>query len=131
MKQHYAFATLLSFFLLFAGANVANAEQPADTSENEVKAKVLKRMGNGKRKVKVEMANGSKIKGNITAADADTFTLSIAETNHTSLIAYRDVAKLKGTGWPTSSKIALGVGAASAATLVVLYALFQHATRNN
>lgn len=129
MIKHYAIVAILSFFIL--SAQGAAAQQAAGDSEDTVKSKVQKRLDNGKRKVVVEMTNGTKIKGNITSAEADSFNLAMLGSNQTSVIHYRDVAKVKGTGWPTSSKIAIGVGAASAATLIIIYVAFQNATRNN
>ena len=130
MIKHYAFVTVLSFVIVILFGGGATAQQAVGNSDT-IKAKVQKRIENGKKKVVVEMTNGSKIKGHIIAAEADSFTLAMLGSNQTSVIPYRDVAKVKGTGWPTSSKIAIGVGAASAATLIILYAAFQAATRNN
>ena len=96
-----------------------------------IKAKVEKRVRDGKTSVVVELPDGTKIKGKITSASNDSFTLVGSKTNQSTVFAYRDVAKVKGTGWPKSAKIALGVGIAAAATLTILYIAFQNAIRDN
>jgi hypothetical protein len=131
MPKHYAFTLIFTFFILCVCGETAIAQKSAGTSADKIKAKVQTRIENGKKKVAVEMTNGTKIKGNIISADPDSFTLAMLGSNQTSVIPYHDVAKVKGTGWPTSAKIAIGVAGASGATLIALYIAFQNATRNN
>lgn len=107
-----AFVGLLIFggnpTLIFAQTQTVN-----DVSNSaRIKAKVLERAGGKKKSVVVEMVDGRKIKGDITQAGDDSFTLIDSKTNQSTVIAYRDAAKVKGSGWPTSAKIALGVGIA-------------------
>jgi hypothetical protein len=111
----------LSIFAQTTGAQ--NAES--------IKVKIQKRVANGKTNVVAERVDGTKLKGKISRADDDTFTIVDPKTKQPTVIAYRDTAKIKGSGWPTSAKIALGVGIASAVTLTVLYIAFQNAIRDN
>ena len=88
-------------------------------------------MTNGKKAVVVETVNGAEIKGDLVSTDADSFTVAETGSGRNTVLLFKDVSKIKGRGWPTSGKIALATGAAAGATLLVLYAAFKHATRDN
>ncbi len=98
---------------------------------DEIKAKVQTRLEKKKTGVVVEKFDGTKVKGKITGADDTAFTVVDTKTGQSTRITYAEAKKLKGSGWPTSAKIALGVGVASAAALTIIYIAFQNATRNN
>lgn len=117
----------VGLILFLLGSASVYAQSKADT----IKTKVEKRLRDNKKSVVVEKIDGTKLKGEITQASDDSFTILDRKTNQSTVIVYRDTAKVKGSGWPTSAKIALGVGIASAATLTVLYVAFQNATRDN
>lgn len=131
MKLRITFTAILGFVLFANGPLIAPAQSGSSDRVDEIKANVQKRLRNGKTEVKVEKFDGTKIKGKITQADDSGFTFVESETNRSSVIAYSDTRKVKGTGWPTSAKIGIGVGVAAAATLVVLVVAFKHATRDN
>ena len=130
MKLKFAFVLITGIALLTHGSAIARPQSGSDRVE-EIKANVQKRTRNGKTDVKVEKFDGTKVKGKITQADDNGFTFVESETNRSSVIAYSDTKKVKGGGWPTSAKIAIGVGVAAAATLVVLVVAFKNATRDN
>jgi len=131
MKLKFASVVLAGIALLTNGSTIALAQAARPDRATEIKASVQKRLRNGKTEVKVEKFDGTKIKGKITQADDSGFTFVESATNRSSVIAYSDAKKVKGTGWPTSAKIGIGVGVAAAATLVVLVVAFKHATRDN
>lgn len=131
MKLKFVLAAIFGVALLTNGSYIALAQSSGDRKAGEIKSKVEKRLGNGKIDVKVEKFDGTKLKGKITKAGDTSFTIVESTSNQSTEIAYGDTKKLKGTGWPTSGKIAIGVGAAAGATLIVLLIAFKHATRNN
>jgi hypothetical protein len=131
MRLKFSFVLLAGISLLTHGSSVVLAQSGNSDRTDKIKSNVQKRLRNGKTEVKVEKFDGTKIKGEITQADDSGFTFVEAETNRSSVIAYSDTKKVKGTGWPTSAKIGIGVGVAAAATLVVLVVAFKHATRDN
>jgi len=47
------------------------------------------------------------------------------------VLAYRDIAKVGSSGLSKGAKIAIGVGIAAGATLIILYVAFQNAIRDN
>ncbi len=99
------------------GNNAANVEK--------IKANVTKRGTGRKARVNVKMLNGTKMKGFISQAGDDSFTLTDSKTKQTSTLAYSDVAQVKGTGLSTTSKTLIGVGVGVAITVVVLAATFD------
>lgn len=94
------------------GGNAANVEK--------IKAKITKRGTGEKARVNVKMLNGTKVKGFISQAGDDSFSLTDSKTKQTSTLAYSDVAQVKGTGLSTGAKIAVGVGVGVGITAVVL-----------
>ena len=131
MKLKFAFVLVSVLALLINGPSMVLAQSGNGERVDEIRSNVQKRLDNGKTEVKVERFDGTKMKGKITQADDSGFTFVESETNRSSVIAYSDTKKVKGTGWPTSAKIGIGVGVAAAATLVVLVVAFKHATRDN
>jgi sRNA-binding regulator protein Hfq len=120
---------LLSFSLMALLLNAAGAMQLSiaaqtnqDTSRVEkVKGDVAKRGTGKKARVKVKLQNGSKLKGYITQAGADSFTLTDSKTKQDTTLAYRDVTQVKKQGG-LSIVTMVGIGAAiTAATLAILY----------
>ncbi len=114
---------LLGLMLLFTNLQLVNAQMSASNNAADVekiKANVTKRGTGEKARVKVKMLNGTKMKGFISQAGADSFTLSDSKTKETSTLAYSDVAQVKGTGLSTTSKILISVGVGVAITAVVI-----------
>lgn len=81
----------------------------------------MTRRGTGeKARVNVGMLNGTKVKGFISQAGDDSFTLTDSKTKQTSTLAYGDVTQVKGAGLSKGAKILIGVGVGVAVTAVVL-----------
>ena len=131
MTTKYASAAILFLTFLFAAAGSANAQSVSPEAASKAKAKVQKRLATGKKAVVVKRVDGTKIKGELVSADTDSFTVAEAGSGGNTVLLFKDVMKIKGQGWPTSGKIALATGVAAGATLLVLYAAFKHATRDN
>lgn len=129
------FRTLLSLVLVvllmqgLSAAPVIAAQVNNDAQAIEkVRAKVAKIGTGDKARVTVKRKDGTKIKGNITQAGADDFTVRDKKTNDTTTISYRDVAKVEDNRGQSDSKniftaIALGVGAFVAVIAVVVLAM--------
>jgi sRNA-binding regulator protein Hfq len=110
----------------------AQTNAPDDASKvGKIKSSVLKRGTDGKRRVSVKMLNGTKLNGYINQAGEDSFTLKDSKTGQSTVVAYRDVAKVGSSCLSKGAKIALGVSIAAAATLTVLYVAFQNAIKDN
>ncbi len=116
---------LLGLTLLFTNLQLINAQtNPGNNAATveKIKANVTKRGTGEKARVNVKMVNGTKMKGFISQAGEDSFTLTDSKTKQTSTLAYSDVAQVKGTGLSTTSKILIVVGIGVAITVVVIAA---------
>jgi hypothetical protein len=91
-----------------------------DSTIAKIKTAVEKRGTGENKRVEVKMLNGTKLKGYVSQANDDSFTLVDAETKQPSTIAYGDVAKVSNR-LSKGDKITLGIvaGAAIAAAVVV------------
>lgn len=110
--------------LLIATANAAflSAQTPAgptDAKAAEIKTAVQKRGTGEKKRVTVRLLDGTKLKGYISRADDDSFTLVEAKTKADRAIAYRDVAKISNRS-TSGDKIALWVVTGAVATVAVV-----------
>jgi len=111
--------------LMFYGVNLqtTSAQSKADnklSTVEKIKTNVLKRGVGEKKRVRVKMLDGTKMKGYISQAGEDSFSLTDSKTKQTTAIAYRDVAQIKGQGLSNKAKIAIGVGIAAAVTVAVI-----------
>lgn len=117
--------------LLLFSTNLRSTSAQTNTGNNavtveKIKANVTKRGTGEKARVNVKMLNGTKMKGFISQAGDDSFTLTDSKTKQTSTLAYSDVAQVKGTGLSTTSKILIGVGVGVAVTAVVIGVAVQN-----
>jgi hypothetical protein len=101
------------------------AQTNQDISRVEkIKGDVAKRGTGKKARVKVKLQNGSKLKGYITQAGDDSFTLTDSKTKQDTTLAYRDVTQVKKQGGLSAlTMVGIGVGI-TAATLAILYGSF-------
>lgn len=126
------FASFIVVILLFNGGSLfLYAQTNADNNAEKVKADVLKRGTSEKKSVRVKLLSGTKMKGYISQIGDDSFTLKDSKTKQPKVIAYRDTAKVEGRGLAGGAKVGIIVAAAAGATLIILYAAFQNAIRNN
>ena len=117
--------------LLLFSTNLQSISAQTNTGNNtittdKIKANVTKRGTGEKARVNVKMLNGTKMKGFISQAGEDSFTLTDSKTKQTSTLAYSDVAQVKKQGLSTGAKILIGVGVGVAVTAVVLAVAFRN-----
>ncbi len=120
---------LLGLTLLFTNLQLINAQTSTGNNAatvDKIKANVTKRGTGEKVRVNVKMLNGTKMKGFISQAGDDSFTLTDSKTKQTSTLAYSDVAQVKKQGLSTGAKILIGVGVGVAVTAVVLAVAFRN-----
>ena len=113
---------VVAALLCHAAATPVAAAAPAPEgaqSVEKVKAGVAKRAGKKKR-VTVEMQDGSKMKGYVSQAGDDSFTLTDAKTGQATTLNYRDVSKVKGQGMASWKKFTIiGVSASVGAAAII------------
>lgn len=116
------FVIMLSGMILSAafGFQTVRAETGADARlVQQTRLSVLK-LGVGERaRVEVKLRDDTKLKGYVSAAAADSFTVTDAKTGASTVVAYSDVAQLKrsGNGFSTMTKVLIG-GAAAAGLII-------------
>ena len=121
------FSIVLTMLLFHAGNSllihdVARANQ-SDQAIDKVKAAVAKRGTGPGAKVTVKLKDKTKLKGYISNASADSFTLSDSKSGQVRTLAYSDVAEVKKQGGLSlAAKIGIGVGAGVGA-LALLYVI--------
>jgi hypothetical protein len=106
--------------LLLSAVRAAPAAAPAGQAKSpveKVKASVARRAGKKKR-VTVKLQDGSKLKGNVSEAGEDSFTLTDNKTGQSRTLAYSEVSQVKGTGLSRRAKIGIGVGIGAAALAI-------------
>ena len=79
-------------------------------NNDKVKREVGRRLGTKKDRVNIKLENGQKLKGRITRAADDRFTVIQDKTGQEMTLMYTDVAKVSGRGISTTTKILIGVG---------------------
>ena len=123
------FKKLISLSLVALLINLAGMTPVYASSKEEkdarfaekVKSNVLK-LGIGESaRVKVKLRDKTKVEGYISAADAESFTVTDAKSGTATTIAYPQVKSVKGNNLSTGAKIAIGVGIAAAVILLILW----------
>ena len=120
-------AILFSVLLLSAahGPSSARAQANGDARSVEKARAAVGKLGVGERaRVEVTLLDRTKLKGYVSAAKDDTFTVSDEKTGATREVAYADVAAVKkrGGGMSSSTK-AIIFGGIAAGVAVTLYAV--------
>jgi len=132
IKKYISFA-LICLLLITVNSSLISAQITTDkdlSSAVKIKEKIAKR-GTGKNKrIEVKMQNGTKLKGYISQAGEDSFTLVDSKTTQSSVIAYSEIAKIKNR-LSKGDKIALGIVTAGVATAaIVLISIYTTICRN-
>lgn len=126
MIKKYLSLALVCLLLITANSALVSAQAQTDrtaASIAKVKTAVLKRGEVFNQLTKLEMLNGTKLKGYISKAGEDSFEFRDSKTDQSSSIFYRDVAKVKGNGWSKATQIgvaAVVAGVAAAVLYVVI-----------
>jgi hypothetical protein len=108
---------LLSSVLGYAPARAQ--AQAADGSAEKARTAVQKLGVGPKSRVEVKLQDGTKLKGSISAAGDDTFTVTDSKTGAARTVAYADVAQVKRPGGGLSARTWVIIGAAAVAAVIV------------
>jgi len=129
LKKLFSFALVV--LLVFVASeslifhDVARAGQ-SDRTAQKVKADVAKRGTGPKAKVTVKLKDNTKLKGYISDASNDSFTLADAKSGQTRTLSYQDVTEVKKPGalsWPAKIGIGVGIGVG---VLAIAYGVACH-----
>ncbi|HJQ35051.1 MAG TPA: hypothetical protein VJ866_23070 [Pyrinomonadaceae bacterium] len=118
-------SAVLAALLLQAAAAPAFAGNDAEKEARrveKVRAQIAK-LGTGKdARVSVELKDKTKVKGYLSEAGADSFTVTDRDGKATT-IPYQQVSKAQGNNFSTGAKIAVGAFIGAAAVLLIIYAM--------
>ena len=104
-----------------SGASVFAAQQSDDAEVEKVRIKVAKQGLGDKARVTVRMKDGTKVKGFVSQAGANDFTVRDRKTGEPTLIRYSDVAKLENNrGHSTLRNVLIGVAVGVGAFLALI-----------
>jgi hypothetical protein len=116
------FVLMLSTFVAVAAISLQPTgaqTAPDDQAIQKIKMKVAKIGLGPKARVEAKLRDRTKVKGYISAANADSFTITEQNTGNTRDLNYADVAEVKKSGGGLSSRGWIIIaGAATAATIV-------------
>ena len=102
-------------------AFAASKEEKEARFAEKVKTNVLK-LGIGQAaRVEVKLRDKTKLKGYISAADAESFTVTDTKTGIATTVGYPQVKSVKGNNLSTGAKIAIGVGIAATILFIILW----------
>ncbi|MDQ2936274.1 MAG: hypothetical protein M3R67_02075 [Acidobacteriota bacterium] len=116
------FALMLSGILLFVafGLQSARAQTPADAQRADKARVKIQRTGLGREaRVEVKLLNNTKLKGYVSSANQDSFTVTDPKSGSLTTVAYADVAQVKKPG-SGLSPLTWGIIAGAAAAAIIV-----------
>lgn len=112
-------------------ADFDSATKKDSVSQDEkIKARVMKRGTGEKAKVKIKLRSGEKLKGYISTAGENDFTVTNKKSGQSRTIAYSDVDEISKPGLSKGTKIAIFVGIGVVAAAAILAILVVHSLNN-
>lgn len=115
---------LLSTAFISQTASAQTMKEAASFVE-QARAKVRKIGVGQKARVEVKMRDNTKLKGYVSAAGEDSFTVTDRKTGATSNVSYADVAQVKKQGSGLSPLTWAIIGGAAVTTLIVAVTVIQ------
>ena len=107
----------------------ALAAQTSDEAQaiEKIRLKVAKQGVGDNARVTAKLKNGTKVKGFISQAGANDFTVRDRKTGEPTVIPYSDVVKLENnSGHSTLRNVLIGVGVGVGAVLLVIFVTIAH-----
>ena len=105
----------------FGGMDFVNAqtETPSAAVVQKVRERVAKLGVGEKARVEVKLRDAGKLKGYISAASEDSFTVTNTKTGASQAVAYAEVAQVKKPGGGLSTRTWVIIGAAAVAAIII------------
>ena len=121
-------SVMLSALLLQAAAlpafGATSAEKEAKRAE-KVRTQLAK-LGTGTdARVRIQLRDKTKLEGYVSAADADTFSVTDGK-GHTTAVPYQQVKKAQGNNLSTGAKIAIGIGIGIGVLIIIALIAANH-----
>lgn len=133
-RKFISLVLCVSILVASCGAQASAAQQKAAAGEQEKVEKIRRKVyarGTGERaRVTVKLSDGTKIKGYVSEASADHFTVLRTDDKFGSpvRVSYGDVTEVKarGKGHSTASKVLISAGVTVAVTAGILALMFRN-----
>ena len=110
---------LMVTLVLSSGPKTALAQQQlTDPGVVRIKTDIARRLRGAKTNVTVMLRNGSELKGRITQAAENMFTLKDKNTGTQRDVSYADVTKVKGRGLSKGAKFGILTGIIAGAVII-------------
>lgn len=135
-KKYFTFMLAVVFCCTTSGVAVLAGEKTSAklSAAEKIRQKVLKRGTGVEARARVKLADGTKLRGYVSTAAADDFTLvrTDVQTAAPVKINYGDVAEFKaqGKGMSNTSKVLLGAGVTAGVGVVALALMFRNIGRS-
>ena len=107
---------MLVLVLLPVRRTALSQQRLADPGVVRIKTDIAKRLRDAKTNVTIRLRDGSELKGRITQAAENMFTLRVKSAQRD--ISYADVAKVKGQGLSKGAKFGILTGIISGAVII-------------
>jgi sRNA-binding regulator protein Hfq len=107
---------MLALLLLPVRRATLGQQRLADSNVVRIKTDITRRLREAKTNVTVRLRNGSELKGRITQAAENMFTLKAKNTQRD--ISYADVSKVKGQGLSKGAKFGILTGFITGAVII-------------
>ncbi len=114
-----ALAVIISGILVSSAIGYRPAHAQTQGAAEETRAAVQKLGVGTKKRVEVRMQDGTKLRGSISAAGEDTFTVTDSKTGQPQTVSYTDVARVKKSGGGLSARTWIIIGAAAVTAVIV------------
>jgi hypothetical protein len=118
MKKLMPVLLMLALVLLPVPRAAMAQEQLTEPGVAKIKTDVARRLRDEKTNVTVRLRNGSELKGRITKAAENLFTLKENKTGTQRDISYADVTKVKGKGLSKGAKFGILTGVIAGAVII-------------
>jgi hypothetical protein len=112
-------AIILAAAVMFALSGTQAAKAQTDSQSEKARAKVQQIGVGSDTRVEVKLRDNTKLKGYISAAGADSFSLTDSKMGTTQTVAYTDVAEVRKQGGGLSTRTLIILGAVGATALIV------------
>ena len=112
-------AIMVSGLILSSVLGYAPVSAQAQGSAEKARTTVQKIGVGPKSRVEVKLEDGTKLKGSVSAAGDDTFTVTDSKTGAARTVAYADVAQVKRPGGGLSTRTWIIIGAAAVAAAII------------
>ncbi len=120
IKRVVGIALSLMLLLTISVMQNVRAQDGADAARGAKAKAAIARRGTGKdARVEVRLTDGTSLKGYVSEAGSDSFTLTDSKTGASRTVAYSEVAQVKKSGGGLSTRTWIIIGAAVTAGVIV------------